>query len=156
MGLDMYLQVGRYVANYDFYSAEERKIYADVMEAVGKDRFLQYDESFYIKFTAMYWRKANAIHKWFVDNVQDGNDNCGRYAVYREHLTDLRNLCLKVQDNPKQASELLPTFDGFFFGSTDYNDYYYDILKETSDRLTELLTKTDNRDDVFFYYHSSW
>lgn len=23
-----------------------------------------------------YWRKANAIHGWFVDNVQKGNDDC--------------------------------------------------------------------------------
>lgn len=23
-----------------------------------------------------YWRKANAIHRWFVDNVQNGTDDC--------------------------------------------------------------------------------
>ena len=23
------------------------------------------------------WRKANHIHQWFVQNVQDGNDDCG-------------------------------------------------------------------------------
>jgi hypothetical protein len=156
MGLDMYLYAERYVANYDFYSKEERKIYTDVLETVGEDRFLQYDESFLIKFTAMYWRKANHIHKWFVDNVQSGIDNCGMYAVGITHLTDLRNLCLKVQDNPKQASELLPRFDGFFFGSTEYDDYYYDTIKETEYRLTELLSKLDNRDGIYFYYHSSW
>ena len=24
-----------------------------------------------------YWRKANAIHGWFVRNVQNGKDDCG-------------------------------------------------------------------------------
>ena len=26
-----------------------------------------------------YWRKSNQIHKWFVDNIQEGVDNCATY-----------------------------------------------------------------------------
>lgn len=37
----------------------------------------------------IYWRKANQIHKWFVDNVQDGNDDCGRYYVSKDNLKNL-------------------------------------------------------------------
>ncbi len=43
-----------------------------------------------------YWRKENHIHKWFVDNVQDGNDNCDMYIVSREQLEALRDVCKKV------------------------------------------------------------
>ena len=35
-----------------------------------------------------YWRKANQIHKWFVDNVQDGVDDCGEYKVTKEQLIE--------------------------------------------------------------------
>jgi hypothetical protein len=37
----------------------------------------------------MYWRKANQIHKWFVDNVQDGVDDCKEYWVSEEKLQEL-------------------------------------------------------------------
>ena len=29
----------------------------------------------------MCWRKANHIHKWFVDNVQEGVDDCRLYHI---------------------------------------------------------------------------
>ena len=43
-----------------------------------------------------YWRKANAIHKWFVDNVQNGEDDCGDYSVSKELLEELLNDCYTV------------------------------------------------------------
>lgn len=48
-----------------------------------------------------YWRKANAIHLWFVKNVQEGDDNCGEYPVTKEKLQELRDLCQKVIDSSK-------------------------------------------------------
>ena len=42
------------------------------------------------------WRKANAIHKWFVKNIQKGNDNCKEYYVSKENLEDLLKLCETV------------------------------------------------------------
>lgn len=43
-----------------------------------------------------YWRKANAIHNWFVNNVQNGKDDCGTYPVHRNRLEELLQLCTKV------------------------------------------------------------
>lgn len=43
-----------------------------------------------------YWRKANAIHKWFVDNVQNGEDDCDDYSVSKELLEELLNDCYTV------------------------------------------------------------
>lgn len=43
-----------------------------------------------------YWRKANAIHGWFVDNVQNGVDDQGNYAVTVEQIRSLRDACAKV------------------------------------------------------------
>ena len=46
-----------------------------------------------------YWRKANAIHKWFVDNVQDGIDDCRQSVVTREQLNELLSVCKKVVES---------------------------------------------------------
>ena len=32
-----------------------------------------------------YWRKANAIHRWFINNIADGVDNCEPFEVYNRN-----------------------------------------------------------------------
>ena len=99
---------------------------------VNVDRNIKYfdDEEYnkkvsYIELDVMYWRKANQIHKWFVDNVQDGNDDCGYYNFDKDLLDDLYSDCKKVLLDNSLTNELLPTQEGFFFGSYDYDEYYY-------------------------------
>ena len=47
-----------------------------------------------------YWRKANEIHDWFVQNVQDGIDDCNYHSeVTKELLERLRDTCLKILRN---------------------------------------------------------
>ena len=65
------------------------------------------------------------IHKWFVDHVQEGEDDCKQYYVSREQLKELLGTCKLVIENHELAGELLPTQDGFFFGSTEYDDEYF-------------------------------
>ena len=72
-----------------------------------------------------YWRKANAIHKWFVDNVQSGKDDCDSYEVSREQLVKLLGDCEQVKAHNELAEELLPTQSGFFFGSIEYDKWYF-------------------------------
>jgi len=55
--------------------------------------------------------------------------------------------------DPSVASAVLPTQAGFFFGGTDYDQYYYSDLEYTRDTLTELLAE---KDAGSFYYQSSW
>ena len=109
-----------------------------------------------------YWRKANAIHKWFVNNVQDGEDDCNRYEVSVKQLLQLRDLCEQVVENNNLAMELLPPTQGFFFGSTDLDEYYYQDLDYTIEMLDRVLgeisweTLKDKYSDRLFYYQSSW
>lgn len=99
-----------------------------------------------------YWRKANAIHRWFVENCQDGIDNCATYYVDEEDLRELRELCKMVLRKKNKASEILPTQEGFFFGVTDYGeDYIYD-LEET----IKICNWALSQDFDYFEYHSSW
>ena len=99
-----------------------------------------------------YWRKVNCVHQWFVDNVQDGVDNCATYYVSRETLEELKDVCQKVLDNPDRAEELLPNKEGFFFGSQEYDEWYFNDIQETID----IINKALKLDYDYYEYHSSW
>lgn len=109
---------------------------------------------------AVYWRKANHIHQWFVDNVQDGEDDCGTYEVSQKQLEELLDLCrivLTNKDNPNNEflENLLPRVEGFFFGSNDYDYDYFASVEETVEELQNLLAETDF-DKELVVYRSSW
>lgn len=147
MGLDMYLTAKRYI--YDFDDAG--KALSDALEQF-KVNGMRVKE---LSYEAGYWRKANAIHQWFVDNVQDGVDNCGEYIVFTEQLEKLLELVNEVLRNKDKASELLPTASGFFFGSLIYDEGYFDDLIQTKAIIENVLSMEDSsRYDI--YYSSSW
>jgi hypothetical protein len=110
----------------------------------------------YLEVQAMYWRKANAIHRFFVERVQKGNDDCGNYYVEREVLGELLDACRKTLANPKRAPSTLPTQSGFFFGDTDYGEWYLDDIKYTATELEKLIASDPWKEGWDFYYHSSW
>jgi len=98
-----------------------------------------------------YWRKANAIHGWFVRNVQNGVDDCGSYLVTKDQLRDLLMVCEAVIHNPAMSSTYLPTTSGFFFGDTGYGQNYMWDINHTIKVVKEAL-----KDDYEIYYSSSW
>lgn len=114
----------------------------------------------------IYWRKFNAIHKWFVDNVQDGIDDCEIYPVSKKQLEELLsiiNLILNTKSVDytqayNLASKLLPTQEGFFFGTTNIDDNYWDYLKYTQEELENILSDEQNieYEDYFYTYCASW
>ena len=154
MGLDMYLWREIYVgAEYT-----HRGVTGSIeLNYQGTRLPVNFKKVSTITEEAMYWRKANAIHNWFVEHVQHGR----KYWVAVETLIELRKTIKKVLQNHKLASELLPTSAGFFFGETDYDSYYYESLEETEKELFQIIKDykrlTDKqRADVNFYYESSW
>lgn len=147
MGLDMYLNARMYVSKYS-----DEKLHTELNKLTESIGFsIPANE---IVFEAAYWRKANHIHQWFVDNVQDGQDNCGYYDVSGEDIERLISVCEEVLADHSKADELLPTQSGFFFGSTEYDEYYFEDIKQTIKMLKPLLDK--KFDLVSFYYHASW
>jgi len=157
MGLDMYLHIRKHVAGYDWYSQESKDLYRKVIELVDTNN-LQNEESksVTIEFESMYWRKANAIHGWFVENIQNGEDNCEKYSVLPEMLHELVQDCKEVLNNPGKAEELLPVKEGFFFGSYAYDDWYFNYVRYTAERLSQLLKVVENDPSVWLTYQSSW
>lgn len=101
-----------------------------------------------------YWRKANHIHKWFVDHVQDGNDDCEEYRVSRDQLQLLLDNCKLVLMNKEEAPKLLPRQEGFFFGSYEYDEYYWLDIQDTIEQLEKILNEYPEEWD--FKYQSSW
>lgn len=188
MGLDMYLIRKKYIgAKYEW-----RKVTGKVeIEIEGKKIPVEFDRISYIDEDVGYWRKANAIHKWFVDNVQDGNDNCGNYYVSIGQLEELLDKCKEVKEkaiikngkikngqkiengkwvdiiedgdyieNGDEISNILPTQDGFFFGGTEYDQWYMQDIEYTIELIEKLLKEEEELNDLGFYsefeYHSSW
>lgn len=59
----------------------------------------------------------------------------------------------KVVKDPKIAISFLPTYEGFFFGSYDYDEYYVEDLRETELILSKALSLPT---ETTFSYQSSW
>ena len=163
MGLDMYLS-----ARNTYYSAEHyapNKAEVDALRALDflKNVPKRNDgaDCIEIKVDVGYWRKANQIHNWFVENVQDGVDECQTSYVAREKLEELDKLVAEVFMSrcPTIASEKLPTAQGFFFGGTDYDEWYFEQLEYTmklTKSLLEMSAPGGPRENWEFVYHASW
>lgn len=154
MGLDQYLYKKTYIgANYD-----HREVKAKVeIEIEGKKVNVNPKRLSYIVEQVGYWRKANQIHRWFVENIQKGKDDCGEYYVSVEQLKELMFLCKSVRDIKEMKSALLPTQDGFFFGSTDYDGYYEHDINSTIEIIEQILIEEENSEAPSdYYYQSSW
>ena len=153
MGLDMYLKANINLCGTSWAEKNEKTLHKKVKNIFHE----MYDSgnlnSIDISFEVGYWRKANQIHKWFVDNVQEGKDNCATYHVSREELKKLLSLCEEVIKNPEKANDFLPTKDGFFFGNTEYDGYYLADIIETIKIIKRCLKLSDEWE---FQYHSSW
>ena len=134
-----------------------------------------------ISVNIAYWRKANAIHQWFISHCADDVDHCQDIAVDIEDLHELKDTCeriLKAPNDIKLMERLLPPQEGFFFGDTDLKDadtlnFYLDNVKYTNHILSEEFKIADefkthkkpfeyNSEksvtliDIDYMYHASW
>ena len=182
MGLDMYLTKKTYIKNWQ-HSSPEQRYTIDVRKGGKPLSYIKPERMMYIEEEVMYWRKANQIHAWFVKNIQNGEDNCGTYYVDTDMLQQLVDKCkeallvirnaqiiskqvqtgwsqqgdtyadIKVFDCADEINDILPPQAGFFFGSTDIDEYYKQDMEDTITQLEAVLAEEGSGD---FYYHSSW
>ena len=176
MGLDMYVNIRHkntrskleaYKAWENKYSYEEFQRLTEEQKEEYRNSEPEYDENMYGK-ELMYWRKANQIHNWFVQNCQGGVDDCGRYAITVNDLMKLKELCEKILtmtekrkemrypsfsatekvevdilyltlEGVEYATEHLPSRSGFFFGSTEYDNGYVWDLENTIEQINDTL-----------------
>ena len=159
MGLDMYMWKQKRVNVYDFNQEGDCVAKKLTIKTVAEYEDGKVEENEYcvdnpqengrVWLPVAYWRKANAIHKWFVD-LNDGVDDCTQIRVNGSQIKSLVDTCKQILADHSKASELLPTQSGFFFGSTDYDEWYYEDLEKT----VKMLADVDENDE--YIYQASW
>lgn len=110
MGLDMYLSKKSYVKNWlHMHPSELHEITVkkggDIVKSIKPERIS------YIVEEVGYWRKFNALHGWFVNNCQDGVDNCQESYVSMEKLKEILGILKQVKEvldgSPKKTTSVV-------------------------------------------------
>lgn len=162
MGLDMFLKRKTYVKNWDFMTSENHEV---TVKLNGNDHpYIDLKKVTYVEEEVGYWRKVNAIHRWFVDNCQDGRDECQESYISIEQIKELYDICKQIQADHNLA-ELLPPQEVFFFG--DIDEWYFHGIDDTIEQLEpliklneELEAKKKSGELVYdwpeYFYRASW
>lgn len=131
-----------------------------------------------------YWRKANMVQKFFNDRIKGYVQNCEYHIIPRKDIRELERRCKRIinvyekvkakkikqdldypgygleQLDPKVqsvAKKLLPTQDGFFFGSTDFDECYIFDIRCTLEICQEALSLVAPRSKSrVIVYHAWW
>lgn len=164
MGLDMNLTKKTYIgAEY-----EHREVAGKIdITMKGVPVNIKFNRIETIVESIGYWRKANQIHNWFVQNVQNGDDDHGEHRVSRENFESLLadiNTVLNAKDTPEEEGaieDLLPPTSGFFFGSTEIDEWYWKDLEDTKTLIQNVLLEMDEDQKnpnawIDYYYSASW
>lgn len=97
-----------------------------------------------------YFRKVNCVYRYFEDKLTDETA-----WVTKDECEDIVKRCSAVLENPDLASELMPTRSGFFFGSTEYDKYYFSDLKDVRKQFKSFIKYFKTDDDLVFI-NMSW
>jgi hypothetical protein len=162
MGLDQYLTAKKYVSKWNYDGGYDNKVitqeFQDLlpMDAPDITKYGQF-AGITVEYPVGYWRKANAIHKFFVSEVGEEVDDCREMWVNRDILVELRSRCddvLKADNTEEMAQEVgLETVSGFFFGDTSYDNWYKEDLKLTVEICDFVLALPE---EYSIHYQASW
>ena len=160
----MYLYRREYVGGWEWKTVEtdgrEKALYDNIIEYLGVDS-VEASPHVYVEVCVAYWRKANAVHGWFVNQLADGVDECQSIYVSKEDLENLRMSCNNVlkcpvgikQEDVAAQYGLLPT-RGFFFGNYEMDEWYIGDLENTIMQIDSVLGTSGEWSD--FIYRASW
>ena len=94
-------------------------------------------------------RKENHIHDWICANADLEDTNLDYVLIDPEKLlSDLK----AVLDDHERAPEILPTRSGFFFGGTEYGEYYFDTIERLYNTLLTEKNQGYFEDHSYFYW----
>ena len=102
-----------------------------------------------------YFRKVNFLVAYFADLGFDV-ENQTPLSITKEDAQVLLERCKQVLTDHSKAEELLPTMSGFFFGSTEYDEYYFDDVKKVANFIENELIPAFNdlKDDEFITFET--
>lgn len=90
-----------------------------------------------------YFRKVNFLLPFF-----EYGENCSRLEIDDYKIDELLVKCKQVLEDHSLAETLLPTQSGFFFGNTEYNDWYFYYVKEVYDKFSEIAEDFNSDEDI--------
>lgn len=163
MGLDMYFYARK--TTYKSFSKwdnpdranevnypEDLKIFSDYIH----DRNFKSVQT-ETRYQIGYFRKFNALHSYIVKTFANGIDNCQDIILYKEDVEQIKKVLDDVLEanTEEKAKELLPTQSGFFFGGTDYDEFYFEDVKDAADLMQSFLDNFDF-ENYQLIYEASW
>ena len=169
MGLDQYLIIRKSEYRSKYHQDEESDLVLeypkDITDFIPNLTDLTISRK--TDYEVGYWRKANHIHNWFIQNCAykdecgDPIDDCRPIEITVDKLEKLLDTCKKVLADHSLAETLLPTTSGFFFGSTEYDEDYFREIERTVEIIEPVLKfakhKLEIEDYVWeVYYRASW
>lgn len=98
-----------------------------------------------------YWRKHNALHGFF-DSLVGGIEDTQEVQLTKDNLQEALELSEAVLRKDVKAEKVLPTTAGFFFGSYDYDDWYYLQTQETVEQLRRILKEVNFEENDIIYW----
>ena len=90
-----------------------------------------------------YFRKVNFLLPFF-----EYGENCSRLEIDDYKIDELLVKWKQVLEDHSLAETLLPTQSGFFFGNTEYNDWYFYYVKEVYDKFSEIAEDFNSDEDM--------
>ncbi len=103
-----------------------------------------------------YFRKVNFLVRFFANKGFDVEHQIP-FCFNKDIAEELLDLCNQVLEDHSKAAELLPTMGGFFFGSTDYDEYYFKDVEEVKNWIEDkLLPMFDKLEDNEYIEFSTW
>ena len=139
MGLDQYFEIQKKRSEKEL-EEEIRRIFINEQPSDQEIENMRY-------FTneLAYFRKFNALQNYFEEKFN--LDNCEKVIMEDYIYEDLLDRTTKVltahqQKTQTEAEEiaikLLPNTEGFFYGSQEYDEYYYEDVEKLIDDLQRM------------------
>lgn len=93
-----------------------------------------------------YFRKVNLLLSFF-----NYEENCSFKEIDKTDIETLIENCNEVLKDNSKAELLLPTNGGFFFGNTDYNDFYFENIKEVRKTFKKIINKLNEDESIYMF-----
>lgn len=157
MGLDMYFYLEKYESQSRFSDKDNVVLHYDEdLKELEEDIFIRNFKSIETRYQVGYFRKFNALHSYIVNKYANGEDDCRPILLDREDIEEILTTLKSV--NKDNASEVLPTQTGFFFGSQEYDEWYFEDIEYAIDLLEKMLKvlEKDSKNRWSAYYEASW
>ncbi|MDR2822330.1 MAG: hypothetical protein LBV58_02105 [Acholeplasmatales bacterium] len=173
MGLDMYIYCAKKhknLTNLSVIGLYDSLAYIEKLDDIDLVNYLEPytyetngEETVHKLFKMIgYFRKANSIHRFLYEKSNTSFPDYYPFEITREVIVNLLDILKKLEilreskfdDFEKIAKIMLPTQSGFFFGTIDYGDSYFEDIKDGLKIFNKILKEVDFDNEFLFYYAS--